>query len=88
MKVLVWTHKHGDEIYDATTPEKELSSWKECFNLMIEYGDFANIPVEKNQRKLFDKAKKGDANAAKIILKYRSDNDYEYEHFELKDVKG
>lgn len=34
MKVLIWTNKYGDELFDASTKELELAAYLEVFRMM------------------------------------------------------
>lgn len=86
MKILIWKSKHDDEMYDASTPEKELEACLKVFNNMFDAGDYECCPPEdKASEELYNKARRGDGRAAKAFLFSRSD--YEYEGVELKEVK-
>lgn len=85
-KILVWTSKHEDLYYDASTPEKELKSFLTVFQLMEEQGDYECCPPEGTlQKASYRRAKKGDKTAAKdfVMMRY----DYEYERVSIKEVE-
>ncbi len=84
-KVLVWESKHDDAKFDASTPELEAEAFLKMFKLMDEQGDYECCPPEGEQVDLYDKAKAGDAKAAKKFLTLR--RDYEYEGWHLDEVR-
>jgi hypothetical protein len=87
MKILIWHSKGGDIYLDASTPEKESAAYLAMFKVMAEHADYGSCPPENGQEPYYEKAKAGDAEAAKKFLTIRSGRDYEYEGLSLKDVK-
>jgi hypothetical protein len=84
MKVLIYgNRKQDDEIYDISTPEKEAAAYLLLFRLLDEQWEvYCDLPA--NQKSRYEKAKAGNADAAKRLLNARKD--YEYEEFHFGEV--
>lgn len=88
MRTIIWKAKHDNEIYDASTPEKEAVSFKAIFDFMESQGDYECSPPKAKRRALYARAKKGDAKAIKEFLLSRSRDNYEYEEIRIEDTKN
>lgn len=84
MKVLIYgNRKEDDTIYDASTPEKEAAAYLRVFKELDEYWQcYADLTAK--WKPVYDKAKAGDAEAAKRLMNARKD--YEYEEFRIGEV--
>jgi hypothetical protein len=87
MKILIWHSKGGDVYWDASTPEKESAAYLAMFKEMNDQGDYECCPPENGQEPYYEKAKAGDAAAAKKFLTIRSGRDYEYEGLSIQPVQ-
>lgn len=85
MKILVWKAKDETVYYNASTEEKELMAYLRVFTQMDEQGDYECCPPEgKLHQSWYEKAKKGDMPAARLLLMAR--RNYEYEWVEIEEV--
>jgi hypothetical protein len=84
MKVLIYgNRKEDDTIYDASTPEKEAAAYLRVFKELDEYWQcYGDLTVK--WKPVYEKAKAGDAEAAKRLMNDRKN--YEYEGFRLDEV--
>jgi hypothetical protein len=89
MKILVYKGKHGDQYYDASTPEKELASYAAIFAQLYEWGYYGDDQVEvstrRGKREFYEIADVlANQNLAKEVLTTRSSVGYEYEIIEVE----
>ena len=87
MKILKYGNRKIDDIaWDASTPELESQAFLELFRYFDgEYWQMYADPPTGKQKALYEKAKFGDAEAARKLLQLRKT--YEYEAWELPQGK-
>lgn len=79
MKVLIYgNRKSPDQIFDASTPEKEAAAYKKIFEELDGYWCVYD-EVTGTQKRWYEAAKAGDAVAMKKLMTARKT--YEYEEF-------
>ena len=84
MKILIWKTKYGDRYFDASSPKKEEASALKVFKDMKNDG-FYNAYLDPKHVTMYAKALSGDGKAALMLLRNRSD--YEYEGISFEDVE-
>ncbi len=85
-KVLLVKEKHGDSVFDISTPELRDKTYLKVFNNFDEEGFYEEL--NSMQSKLYEDAKKGDVVAARKIVTSRSGDDFEHENVEEVEVEN
>jgi hypothetical protein len=88
MRILQYGNRKMEPIaWDASTPELEAAAFLELFRYFN--GDYWQMyvasPPTPKQKRLYERAKGGDAGAARKLLEMRKD--YEYEDWKLVEVQ-
>lgn len=81
MRVLIWHHKHGDYLFNASIKAKEQAAMRAIFKMMDEEGFY----FEEEKTRL-EQARAGDFAAIAAILHER--DQYEYEEWEVVEVNN
>jgi len=77
MRILVYGNRKSDDTYyDISTPAKEDASYLALFKILDEEWEVYQ-DLETGQEALLLRARTGDANAAKRLMKARTDYEYE-----------
>lgn len=84
MKILIYGNRKQDpDVYDISTPEKELAGYLMLFNILDQdWNVYDEIKSEKSMYKksslgLLEEARKGNAESARLLLNRRKVNEYE-----------
>jgi len=82
MRILNWEGKHGGWLLAARTDDELDRAYLKLFQHLDENG-YYEYGLDGDQPDWYDKAKDGDAEAARWLLELRSDLGYEYERVSL-----
>lgn len=86
MKILVYgNRKSPDVYYQIDTPERELAAYLTFFRELDGYWQ-CYLDANKAHSILVEKARLGDGEAAKKLLKSRKNYEYEYVHEEEVEI--
>lgn len=81
MTLLQYEGKYSRDLYDITTLKQREKAFELLFTELDEWGVY--VELNKEQKALYKKAKKGDFTATEQLLWIRSNDDYQYESISI-----